>query len=340
MQSVNRPESPLKALFSVQVLLAVVAVIAYYSTIIVPDRALLLEISPEEKPGINSGEVIKEAKQLKPWKLLERNNLVGAVQEAQGMLRARPNDVAASYCAAMVFKRSGNINDAYTQMRIALNLAPRNNELRLEYARMLLDTGKVDDSIAQFKQVIHQSPKAIAPRMELAQVYLNSDRPADCATELEALLQQFPNNVIAHKLRGIALARSGRAQDGMDEYLAGTVTEHGEGHSQAVNLLLGFYGDLDKAKYALEQQSERSPDDPIAKLHLAEICLYADKPADAKNYLIEARKLSPYNPEIQRSLCIAYKRLGDNRQALTAFMQSVALEQEQAKRNQHTSSGK
>jgi len=325
----------MEAFLSLPVFLALMAMAAFYFTISVPDKAALMGIGVETQ-NLSDVDVLKTAHNLKPWKLMEKRDLMGAVQAVQAMINASPNDLAAVYCAAMVYKTSGNVNDAFNQMRRALALAPRNNDLRLEYAKMLLESGRFDEAVSQYHLVIKQSPKAVGPRMELSHIFLNADRPADAVKELTELIEIAPSNASAHKIRGIAMARSGRAQEGMDEYLNGIVTEHGVGQPEAVKLIMGAYGDdIDKDKYKLQQQAEQNPDDAMPKLRLAEICLYADQPAEAKTYLLEARKLAPDNPEIQRSLCVALKRLGDNKQALTAFMLSVVKEQEQAKRALH-----
>jgi predicted Zn-dependent protease len=327
-----RTESPLKALFSIPVLLALVAMAGFYCTIVVPDRGLLNSIEPE-KPGQNSGEVLKDARKLKPWKYMEKKNLVEAVKATQAMLAANPNDVAAAYCAAVVLHKANSPDAAFTQMKRALSLAPRNRELRLEYARMLADSQKYDEAITQYRLAIKQSPNATGPHMELAQIYMSLDKPADAALELEDLLKANPNDAAAHKMRGVALARSNKAQEGMDEYLAGMVSEHGAGQPEGVKVLLGMFGDMDRANHDLEQDAASRPEDPLPKLRLAQIALYADKPAEAKQYLLDARKLDKENPEIRRSLCVAYKRLGDNRNALIEFMQSVSLEKDQGKKN-------
>lgn len=322
-----RPESPWHAFLSVPILLAIISMVAFYFSVAVPDKAAL-NASATGKPGENTREVIKEAKKLKAYRLMEKGQLMAAVEASSKMLSSNPQDVASNYCAALILMKSGRKDDAFLLMKKALAIVPRNKDLRLEYARMLAESGNTDDAIIQYRLVISQSP-TLGPRMDLAQLYLSTDRPGEAAKELQELLKLAPNNVAAHKICGIALARSGKAQEGMEEYLRGTISESGAGQPEAVKFILGSWGNIDKAKFELERQAQRTPDDPMPKLRLAEICLYADRPADAKQYLVEARKLAPSNPEIHRYLCVAHKRLGNNREALTSFMQSVALEIDQ-----------
>jgi Tfp pilus assembly protein PilF len=327
-----RPESPMKALMSLPVLLAVLSCVLFGYTATVPDRALLSGSAPD-KPGLDTVEVLKEARTLSPWKLMEKRNLVAAVKAAQVMLETNPNDVASAYCAAMVFKKSNCQADAFAQMRQALSLAPRNRELRLEYARMLVEEDKIDDAIVQYHWVIKRSPRLPGPRMEIAQLYLNLDRPADCAAELEEYLALVPGDSAVRKIRGIALARAGKPQEGLDEYMSALSGERGGGQTEAVKLILGTLGsNIDRDKFALEQEAAREADNYLPRLKLANLALYNGHPHEAITYLVEARKLAPYVPEIHRLLCIAYKREGDNSKALASFIQSVALEQEQGKK--------
>lgn len=330
-----RTESTWKALISVPVALALVGGFLFCNSGVKPDQAMLAGLAPD-KPGQNGLEVLNEARTLKPWKLMEKRNLVVAVKTAQSLLESQPNDVAVNYCAAVVLKASNCVGDAIEQMKRTIALAPHNKDLRMEYARMLAESNRVEEALIQYRQVINQAPKLTAPRRELAQLYLNTDRPAECAKELEELLSVVPNDYAARKARGIALARAGKAQDGMEEYLAGESYQRGQ--SDAVRAILGTWPDIDKAKFDLEQQAEREPDNYLPKLRLGTICLYYDHPRDAITYLNEARKLAPNsNSEIYRSLCVAYKRMGNNKQAVVSFQQAVAIDQEQAKASKHRS---
>jgi len=301
---------------------------AFFFSVEAPDKAYLTGTA-KETPGINSAEVIKQAKRLKPYQLMQKGQLIVAVEAVNKLLDSNPHDVSVNYCASVILLKSGRKDDAFMLMKKALALAPHNKDLRLEYANMLAENSMPEEAIAQYRLVIAQSPLLTMPRMELAQLYLSTDRPTEAARELQELIKIAPSNVAAHKVCGIALARAGRAQEGMEEYLAGMHSESGAGQPEAVKFILGSWGNLDKARFELQQQSQRNPDDPMPKVRLAEICLYADRPQDAKQYLIEARKLAPANPEVHRYLCVAQKRLGNNREALTSFMQSVALEKEQ-----------
>lgn len=318
------PQTPLKALFSPPVLLALVAMVGYYATLRVADKTVMMG-GDTENPALNSANVIKDAEALKPFKLLKKNHLVEAMAATQVLHEQYPHDIKVEYCTAVILNKAGRKDDAYQLMKRVLAQAPGNRPLRMEYAHMLSEGGKTDEAIAQYSKIIQQEPKSVAAHRELAQIYINSNRPLDAAKELQEVIKLSPKDNLAHKMCGIALARGGKEQEGMDEYLSGVLNA---GESEGVQLILGIWGDMDKAKFNLEHEAQQRPDDPLPRLRLAEIALYADRPEEAKQQLLDARKLAPSNPDVMRSLCIAYKRLGDNRQALICFMQSIALEQE------------
>lgn len=330
-----KSESPLQALLSPQVCLGVVAMVLFIYTVQTPDKAIL-KGNLQVKEGQDTQEVLKEVQRLKPYKLMVQGKLTDAVIASNKLLDAEPNDVAANWCSALIALKSGRKDDAFDKMKRTLALVPKNKALRLEYARMLGTNGRLDEAITQYKLILSQSKEMTVPRMELATLYLNNDKAMDAANTLQELIDIKPNDSNAHKIRGIALARAGQAEEGMNEYNTGIVAESASGQPQAVRLLLGMWGDIDKAKFQLERQIQEHPDDPMPKMRLAEIYLYIDKPLDAKQYLLDARKLSPTNPEIHRTLCIAYKKLGDSKLALTSFMQSIALDQSAAKKKKRS----
>lgn len=321
----------MQALLSPQVLIAVVAMVAFFYTVQTPDNAILRG-NLQVKQGHDTQEVLKDVQKLKPYKLMVQGKLTDAVISSNKLLEGDPNDVAANWCSALIALKSGRKDDAFDKMKRTLSLVPKNRALRLEYARLLGTNGRVDEAITQYKLIISQAKEVTVPRMELASLYLSNDKPLDAANTLQELIEIKPNESNAHKMRGIALARAGQAEEGMNEYNTGVVTESASGQPQAVRLLLGIWGDIDKAKFQLERQIQEHPDDPMPKLRLAEIYLYIDKPHDAKQYLLDARKLAPTNPEVHRTLCIAYKKLGDSKLALTSFMQSIALDQQAARK--------
>ncbi|MBY0356689.1 MAG: tetratricopeptide repeat protein [Candidatus Obscuribacterales bacterium] len=326
MQKPNyQPEPILKSLLSIQVLVGLLGMVLFYATIVNPEESVFrgkaVEQTADDGPG-----VMKQAELLKPSKLAASGKLTEAMIAVDQLLEEQPYDLATTVCRAEIYLKSKRAEDAFKSYKRALALAPRNRYIRIDYARALTASNKLDEAIKQYKLLQRQSPTWADPHLELAQIYMLNDKPLDAAVEFAEVSKLRPNDYQINKLRGIALARGGRAEEGMDEYMNGINVEARSGKPEAMQAILRIWGNVDKAKYDLERQIESNPDDPMLKMRLAQINIYINKTAEAKQYLQETRKLAPNNPEVHRLLCIVYQKLGDQKQALTEFMQSVALE--------------
>lgn len=321
----QQPESMLKSLVSIQVLIGFLGITLFYATIVNPEEAVLSGKALDQSLD-DSQEVIKQAEALRPAQLAAGGKLTEAMLAIDQLLDEQPHDVATTVCRARIYLKSKRLDDAFKSYKRALALAPRNRYVRIDYARGLATNGKLEESINQYKLLERQSPTWVDPHLELAHLYMVNDRNVEAAAEFQEVLKLKPNYAQASKLRGIVLARSGQAEAGMEEYMNGINIENRSGKPEAMKVILNIWGNVDKAKYDLERQAESNPDDPMLKLRLAYIYLYINKTDEAKECLQDARKLAPTNPDIHRMLCVVHQKTGDRRQALTEFMQSVALE--------------
>jgi predicted Zn-dependent protease len=141
------------------------------------------------------------------------------------------------------------------------------------------------------------------------------------------------NNFAARKLRGIALARSNKLKLGLEEYMHANAQEQQYGPPEALKQMLGTNGQtkVDRVVFELQQQINNKPDEYVPKLRLAQLYTYGGNAKDAKELLIDARRLAPSNPEVQRTLAVVMKQLGEDNQALSAFAISIKLEEQQEK---------
>lgn len=324
-------ESLLRALFSAQALLGVLSLVIFYTTVSSVEKGALPE-SALDTSGTESTELLRKAEGFKPAKLAQKGKYIDAVVAAQNLLEEKPHEPAAYLCAGNVMLKAGLKEDALKHLKTAQAMAPKNRFVKLAYARALSTTGHLDEAVAQYKAISQQIPRWYDARMELAQLLLVNNQPGEAVKELQEVTRLFPEKSLAHKLLGVSLARSGHPEEGMDEYMAGIVAEGRLGQPEALQEILSSWGSIDKAKYYLEQRVEEHPNDPLLKLRLAQVYMYANKLDDAKKTLLDARKHAPANAEIRRSLCVLYLKMGDRKPALTEFVQSVGLEKEAEKK--------
>lgn len=333
MQSVEPykgPEPIVKAFLSWQCLAAAVCMYFFWTTITAYDAE---RKSPDGGKGgvhqqsIGDGpEVIVQANQMKPVLLAKENKAAEAMQAADDLVRKKSHDVLTIIAAGNAHFLSGAKDNGLRLLKKSVALAPRNRYVRFNYAERLAEAGNYDEAINQYGLLSKSFPKWDEPHLRTADIYLKQDRNADAATALAAVLQLDENNSQARKMRGLALARSGQTMKGMDEYVLGVNMEMQHGLPESLKGLVADWGTVDRTIYEMTQQVNNRPDDYMPKLRLAQLYAYTGNPREAKDHLFEARRLSPSNPEIHRTLAVVMKKLGENNQAMSEFMLSVALE--------------
>lgn len=328
----QRPESVLKSLISLQVLIGFLGMAVFYATIANPEESVLTGKALEQ-PADDSAEVLRQAASLKPARLADAGKMSEAMLSVDQLLDEQPHDLPLTVCRAKIYMKAGRSEDAFRSYKRALALAPRNRFIRIDYARALAASDRKEAAISQYRLLEKQCPSLPDPRFELAQLYMLNNNPVEATAEFAEVIRLRPNFATAYKLRGINMARAGRAEEGMQEYMNGINVENRGGQPEALKVILSVWGNIEKAKYDLERQASANPNDPTLKVRLAHLNLYINKTEEAKQYLQDARRLTPNNPEIHRLLCVVYQKIGDHRQAVTEFMQSVALEKALEERN-------
>ncbi|MEJ2509414.1 MAG: tetratricopeptide repeat protein [Gammaproteobacteria bacterium] len=87
---------------------------------------------------------------------------VGKLEIARGavdkVLKLRPAWTKAYILSATIDERQGHTNKALAQLREAVKRYPKNHDLRLYYARKLIDAKQLDAARTQFKVMLEQSP--------------------------------------------------------------------------------------------------------------------------------------------------------------------------------------
>ncbi len=327
-----RPESIGRSFLSLEALAAVICMFAFWTTITSFDA----EIKAGEKGNehtMDTPEVVQKAESLKPMQLARAGQYPEAEAAARELLKKNSHDVVSNLCAGNVFILAGSTEDGLKLIKKAVALAPRNRYVRFAYASKLADMGNYPEAIAQYQILSKAHERWVDPHMQVAQILLKQDKNAEAADEFGTIVTIDSNNSLAYKMHGLCLARAGRGSDGMDEYIRGVTIENQSGLPDALKALVSDWGTVDRAIYELQQQVNNRPDDYVPKLRLAQLFANIGQGRDAKDLLLDARREAPSNPEVHRTLAVVLKKLGENNQALSEFMLSVALEKAQQKQD-------
>jgi putative PEP-CTERM system TPR-repeat lipoprotein len=104
---------------------------------------------------------------------------------------------------------AGGENEAGEQLiEKSLELKPDNNELRIRFARYLIQQNKTDRALAQLKEVIKHNPDSIAARQLIVEAYFKADNQSAAINYADEWLEQKPESTEAMLVRGqLALAQ-------------------------------------------------------------------------------------------------------------------------------------
>jgi predicted Zn-dependent protease len=286
-----------------------------------------------------SSDIIDKANALKPAQLAAQGKLDEAIKEANAMLLKKKYDTLVNLCAGNVFMAAGLTEDGLKYLKYAVALSHRNRYVLEDYADKLAQVGRTDDAIGQYEALTKLDPTWLKPHTALAQLYMATDRPLDAADQLKFVCNANMKNFAARKLRAIALARGNQVKTGLEEYVLACAEEQQTGVPDALKSLLGTAGikAADRVAYELQQKVDQNPEEYVPKLRLAQLYAYRNQPQAAKYLLLDARRQQPNNAEIQRTLAVVLKQLGEDTPAMSAFALSVKLEkqQQEQKRGEH-----
>lgn len=324
-------ETIVHAFVSVELVAAIVCMAFFWFTIASFD-ADTAAMRSADRAAVNA-DVMAAVNLSKAMQLANAGSLSEAMDEANRMLKTKPHDVVANIVAGNIFVMSGAMDDGLKYLKKGVALSRRDPDVLLNYARKLVVAKHLDEALAQYDASIKAMPNAVVARTELAKLYLDNERPDEAAVQLAAVCDTNPNNFAARKLHGIALARAGKLKPGLEEYMLAIAQEGQSGPPEALKSMLGNQGAaaMDRVIYELEQQVNNRPGEYVPKLRLAQLYTYGGNPKAAKELLLEARRIAPSNAEVQRTLAVVMKQLGEDNQAIGAFGLSVKLEEQAEK---------
>jgi predicted Zn-dependent protease len=329
-------ENIFQAFMSVQALGAVACMLFFWQTIYPFDSEHRINQSAGQKlTDLRDAEdIIQRAQALKPMVLLKEGKRAEAMNAANAMLKAQGHtDALANLCVGEVFVSNNVIDDGLRCLKNGVALSHRNKYATRFYAQKLAQTGKNNEAITQYQNILKVDPRWEIAHLELAQLFMNERRNREAAEELKAVVEVNDKNFAARKLRGIALGKSGDLKGGLNDYVMATAQENQHGIPDILRPFLGPQGNnaIQRAIYELQQQTTQRPDDYLPKLRLAQLFSYGGNPKDAKELLIDARRISPNNPEVYRTLAIVQKQLGEEDAAISSFGLSIKLEDQAQK---------
>lgn len=315
-----------------------------------------LQINPDyEEVHSNLGEVLiqqgqtgeaivefHKALQINPSFLEARNNLgvallqQGHIDEALAQyreaLRINPDYSQTHYNLGNAFLGQGRAEDAVAQYREALRINPDNADARINYGNTLLQQGRTDEAFAQFHEALRINPARADVHYNLGVILLQQGREDEAAARFHEALHINPALPEARNNLGLILLQQGRTDDAVAEYHE--ALRINPSYAEAQNNLgkaLLQQGRTNDAIVALDKALELQPANASIQNNLAWMLATASDPSlrNAPKAVALAQKASQSaggsNPQILRTLAIAYAAVGDFSNALQTARKALPL---------------
>ncbi|HEY4950273.1 MAG TPA: tetratricopeptide repeat protein [Candidatus Acidoferrales bacterium] len=225
-----------------------------------------------------------------------------AVEQAQGTLKADPNNVDAHRLLARIYVRElGDLSAGEVQKET------------------------LEKAIAQFQEILKIQPDDVYSGLWLARLYRFENKHSEAETVLRGLLARDAGNGPALEQLSQLLMDEGRSQEAVT-LLSDAA---GESSSPEVYDLLGdAYSqakEYAKAEDAYRKAVEEDPDDPGHLHGLAQALMAEDKYADALEQFKRLTEIEPSTSENFLRMAQLYRRLGKFDQAEASLLRAKQL---------------
>jgi tetratricopeptide (TPR) repeat protein len=151
--------------------------------------------------------------------LLELGDSQRAIQALDNANRIAPS-VETEYLLAQAHKQAGNPEQAIAHAKSAVEYEPdaAGVDLRLLYARLLLDGGQVDAAVREFEQAAKLVPDAPPLRLEVVRGLLDAGKPDAALVHIEFLAAQLPEETAVIVNHGRVLSALGKTKEAIAKF--------------------------------------------------------------------------------------------------------------------------
>lgn len=125
------------------------------------------------------------------------------IAEQQTVVAQDPDNAGEVVLLANLLANTGRMPEATDWYERALELAPDDNSIRLDFARSLQTNNMATDAEAQFLRVLEADPDSISGHYYLAQLYLDwkPQRREEAQSHFERVLEINPESFLAEQAR-------------------------------------------------------------------------------------------------------------------------------------------
>ncbi|MCP5120237.1 MAG: tetratricopeptide repeat protein [bacterium] len=291
---------------------------------------------------------------------LNRNQLVQAKVEADGVLESFPWDPTARICRGIALVGLGEYDRAREELKQVLGRREYNEEAMFHLARLdfledrysqaehrlraltgsrgpesravrgllelYLATDRLDKAQEFLEESVRKEPKRIALRLDLAKVALRRGKTDIAIAELKHVISVSPDHSVAHTRLGEAFLLDNQVSEAKRQFQrAIALASPAPDAYLHIGTLLSQEGKLKQARFYFEKTLELAPDNAPALNNLAYLLAELETDLDlALTYAQRAKALAPTVPDYSDTLGAVYVKRNLHQEALKVLGELVA----------------
>jgi tetratricopeptide (TPR) repeat protein len=253
----------------------------------------------------------------------------------------RPNDKRATALLAWAYELAGENTKALGAYRAAVIADPDNADLRLDYARLLVETDRYAEAASIIQAGIERAPDSYALTIRQGSIETLQGRLADARRSFRAAIEDHPEISLGYFALAQSYMRDGHDQQALDVLATAHMRSQPDAKIEYLEgMVLAHLGRRDEAVAALRASIRL--DAAVAEPHyeLGRLLFEGGSFEPAKAELGRAAVLAPDHANAFYQLSRIYGRLGDAKksaemaqqtQRLLAQSREKALEEQRAK---------
>lgn len=212
-----------------------------------------------------------------------REDVQGAIRNFETALKFMPNDAASMYELSFQYANAGRMDDAFRNIRKAVELEPENKWYQMRLGKFYSDYEMYDEFAKLYEKLTEKYPDDIDMLTELIDVYLLRENYNQALKKIDLLEKQMGSNELINEQRIAIYQRQGVKKKMIAELKK--MVENDPQNARYYSMLAQIYmesGKEDEAMKMYEKVKENNPNDPYINVSLLEF--YEKKGDKAKAF--------------------------------------------------------
>ena len=200
--------------------------------------------------------------------LISEGKLVKAESLCKAFMLKNPRHVEGIRLLADIASGLGVLGDAEFLLESAIEFAPENTKVRIDYIQILRKQQKYKDALDQAKVLLQQDSQNPQFQSVFAIESMQSGDYDTALNTFDSILKVLPEDPVTLTSRGNALKTQGRTDEAVDSYRRAikSLPAHGEAYYSLANLKLFSFNDLEIT--AMESQENNPMISYISRIYL------------------------------------------------------------------------